>query len=196
MDASARPPVAGGRSAVKKQAKIGGIPRWGLYTGGPYGDTCEAWPPKTHRSGAHAEHERRTKKMKRPSREARIENTPSAVMVAKAMEDYVHTVAHAEAWRLSEECRQIIDATNAEHALLAERVDAIELKNENLAERIGHQVSDAIANMETPEHISQSMADLEQATEANMDTLSERIDSLESKLSELIAALGAIANIE
>lgn len=141
--------------------------------------------------------------MKRPSREARNENTPSAVMVAAAVEDYVHTVAHAEAWRQAEECRQIIDATNAtvselsdEHTMLEERVEKMEMTSENLAERVGQQVNDAVTNMEMPEHISQAMADLEQATEANMDALSERIDSLESKLSELIAALGAIANIE
>lgn len=134
--------------------------------------------------------------MKRPSREAQNENTPSAVMVAAAVEDYVHTVAHAEAWRQAEECRQIIDATNATVSELSERVEKMEMTNENLAERVGQQVNDAITNMEMPEHISQAMAELEEATSADMDALSERIDSLESKLSELIAALGAIANIE
>lgn len=134
--------------------------------------------------------------MKRPSREARNENTPSAVTVAASFEAYVHDKAHAVAWRLAEECRQIIDATNATVSELSERVEKMEMTSENLAERVGQQVNDAVTNMEMPEHISQAMADLEQATEANMDALSERIDSLESKLSELIAALGAIANIE
>ena len=53
-----RPPLTlGGRSAAQKSPKIWGVPQLNINSGSLYGDTCKAWPPKTHRSGAHAEHE-------------------------------------------------------------------------------------------------------------------------------------------
>jgi chromosome segregation ATPase len=147
--------------------------------------------------------------MKRPSREARNENTPSAGMVAHVLDAYVHDQAHAVAWRLAEENRQVADAiskrveelesdmTDSEGNMMAlmnnTTQEVTDIKNR--MDGIVHQVNDAITNMEVPDHISEALAGLENKIENEMSDMNDRVSDLEDKMTELVDAIKSLASV-
>jgi len=140
--------------------------------------------------------------MKRPGNEARNENTPTAGMVAHVLESYVHDKAHAVAWRLAEENRQVVDALVKPLTEQVEEMESVmntttdevtDIKNR--MDGIVHQVNDAITNMEMPDHISEAVAELENKVDNEISDMNDRVADLEDKMTELVDAIKSLASV-